>query len=255
MNEIDNPIGVFDSGTGGIGTLKEIVRLLPCEDFIYYGDTGNAPYGTKSADEVMRCIYAVLDKLTRRNIKALVIACNTATSVAAARLREELTIPVIGVEPALKPAAMARKKGSILVLATPVTLALPKFGQLMELYGEGAIPTPCPGLMELVEKKDAKGCHDYLENIFSQYDPKDLDAIVLGCTHYVFLRPMIRKMMPDHVLITDGNEGTARQLQRVLRCEGLERLTGKGTVEFLTSGTQEQLTVMKEFYLNDQIFG
>ena len=253
MSLKDNPIGVLDSGTGGVGTLKEIVRLLPCEDFIYYGDAGNAPYGTKSTDEVMHCVYRVLEQLTARNIKALVIACNTATSVAAAKLREELTIPVIGVEPALKPASMARGDGKILVLATPVTLSLPKFGQLMGLYGEGAIPIPCPGLMELVEKKDATGCRVYLEKIFSQYDPNDLDAIVLGCTHYVFLRSMIRKMLPMRVVITDGNEGTARQLQRVLRAHGLERMEGKGSIEFMTSGTEEQLSVMKEFFINDHI--
>lgn len=253
MNISEQPIGVLDSGTGGVGTLKEIVQLLPCEDFIYYGDAGNAPYGTKSTTEVMNCVDHVLKILLARNIKALVIACNTATSVAAAKLREELTIPVIGVEPALKPAAMARGNGKILVLATPVTLSLPKFGQLMELYGEGAIPIPCPGLMELVEKKDAQACRTYLENILSQYDPKDMDAVVLGCTHYVFLRSMIRDMLPEHVMITDGNEGTAKQLQRVLKAKGIERQTGKGTVEFMTSGTDEQLSVMKEFFANDHI--
>lgn len=253
MNMAENPIGVFDSGTGGISTLKEIVRLLPCEDIIYYGDTANAPYGTKSTDEVMQCVYRVLEKLNERNIKALVIACNTATSVAAAKLREELKIPVIGIEPALKPAALARKNGHILVLATPVTLSLPKFGQLMSLYGEWAIPTPCPGLMEMIEKKDTIGCRKYLEDIFSRYDPKDLDAVVLGCTHYVFLRPMLSQMLPEHVMITDGNEGTAKQLQRVLQANGLERETGNGTVEFMTSGTKEQLSVMKEFFINENI--
>lgn len=253
MTMAENPIGVFDSGTGGISTLKEIVRLLPCEDIIYYGDTANAPYGTKSTDEVMNCVYKIIQKFNERNIKALVIACNTATSVAAAKLRKELKIPVIGIEPALKPAAMVRKNGHILVLATPVTLSLPKFGQLMALYGEGAIPTPCPGLMELIEKKDTIECRKYLEEILSCYDSKDLDAVVLGCTHYVFLRPMLRQMLPEHVMITDGNEGTAKQLQRVLQSHDLERKNWNGMVEFMTSGTMEHLSVMKEFFMNDNI--
>ena len=115
MSEKRDPIGVFDSGLGGISTLGEMRKLLPGEHFIYYGDTGNAPYGTKPREEVVRCVRRVVDLLMKENIKALAIACNTATSAAAAQLRQELEIPVIGIEPALKPAHEIRKNGKITV--------------------------------------------------------------------------------------------------------------------------------------------
>ena len=134
MNQKRDPIGVLDSGVGGISTLREMVRELPDERFIYYGDMANAPYGTKSTEEVIGCVRNVVDKLTEQHIKALVIACNTATGAAAAVLREELTIPVVGMEPALKPAARMRKNGSVLVLATPLTLHQEKFENLSDAY-------------------------------------------------------------------------------------------------------------------------
>ena len=122
MNQKRDPVGVFDSGAGGISTLREMIRELPDERFIYFGDMANAPYGTKSTEEVVTCVRSVVGRLMEQNIKALVIACNTATGAAAAVLRDELTIPVVGMEPALKPASKARKNGSVLVLATPLTL-------------------------------------------------------------------------------------------------------------------------------------
>ena len=141
MNEDkDAPVGIFDSGVGGISVLREAVRALPHERYIYYGDTAYAPYGTKSADEVLTRVLAISDFLLARRIKALVIACNTATGVAAQALRERLQIPVIGMEPALKPASEMRLGGSILVMATPVTLSQPKFLRLMGQYGEGRLP-------------------------------------------------------------------------------------------------------------------
>ena len=168
MNQKCNPIGVFDSGIGGISTLKEMIRELPREHFIYYGDTANAPYGTKSTEEVIGCVRKVVEHLQEKQIKALVIACNTATGAAAAVLRKELTIPVIAMEPALKPASEKREGGSILVMATPLTLQMEKFNLLMKKYGEGAVRVPCPGLMELVEADDGEGALEYLKHLFSQ---------------------------------------------------------------------------------------
>ena len=196
MDQKCNPVGVFDSGIGGISTLKEMIRELPREHFIYYGDTANAPYGTKSTEEVIGCVRKVVEHLLEKQIKALVIACNTATGAAAAVLRKELTIPVIAMEPALKPASEKREGGSILVMATPLTLQMEKFNQLMRKYGEGAVRVPCPGLMELVETDDGEGALEYLKRLFSQFDLDKVDAVVLGCTHYVFLREMIRDLLP-----------------------------------------------------------
>lgn len=241
----ERPIGVFDSGVGGISTLKSMIRILPEERFLYYGDMKNAPYGTKTAEEVLQCVRGVVEKLQEQDIKALVIACNTATGAAAAALRAELTIPVIAMEPALKPAQEARRGGKVLVMATPLTLRQEKFERLMELYGEGAERVPCPGLMELVEADDEAGERAYLQRLFAGFDLDGVDAVVLGCTHYVFLKEMIRSMLPERIVITDGNEGTARQLRRVLEREGLRREEGPGSVTLQTSGTGEQLALME----------
>ena len=249
MDQKCNPVGVFDSGIGGISTLKEMIRELPREHFIYYGDTANAPYGTKSTDEVIGCVRKVVGHLQEKQIKALVIACNTATGAAAAVLRKELTIPVIAMEPALKPASEKRAGGSILVMATPLTLQMEKFNQLMRKYGEGAVRVPCPGLMELVEADDGEGALEYLKQLFSQFDLDKVDAVVLGCTHYVFLRDVIRDLLPEHIAITDGNAGTARQLKRVLARNGLLNEEGEGEIEFETSGTEKDLVLMRKLMI------
>ena len=235
MADCSSPIGVFDSGVGGIGTLAALRRELPDESFLFYGDTANAPYGTKSRDEVMGCINRIMAHLLEKDVKAVVIACNTATAVAAAELRERYDLPIIGIEPALKPASEVRREGSILVLATPMTLRLEKFRALYERYGEGAIPLPCPGLMELVEREANEEARQYLLELFSPYDLTQVDAVVLGCTHYVFLRPIMKDILPPTVSVLDGNEGTARQLRRVLTAKGLLG-GGPGSVTLETSG-------------------
>ena len=240
-----SPIGVFDSGVGGIGTLAALRRELPEEKFLFYGDTANAPYGTKSRDEVMGCINRIMEHLLAQDVKAVVIACNTATAVAAAELRARYDLPIIGIEPALKPASEMRKDGSILVLATPMTLKLEKFRALYARYGEGAIPLPCPGLMELVEREANDEARRYLLELFSPYDLTKVDAVVLGCTHYVFLRPLLKEILPAGVSVLDGNEGTARQLRRVLTAKELLS-DGPGSVTLETSGNPALvLPVMK----------
>lgn len=252
MNQKRDPIGVFDSGAGGISTLREMIRELPEERFIYFGDTANAPYGTKSTKEVIACVRGVVEHLIQQNIKALVIACNTATGAAAATLRKELDIPVVGMEPALKPASKVRKSGAVLVLATPLTLQQEKFENLMKQYGQGAVKVPCPGLMELVEADDEAGAKQYLQDLFTRYPAEKVDAVVLGCTHYVFLKDMIRSMLPERIAITDGNAGTARQLRRVLEQAGLLNGEGPGGVELETSGTERDIELMKKLLNNEQ---
>ena len=250
MNRKQDPVGVFDSGVGGISTLREMIRELPDERFIYYGDIAHAPYGTKSSEEVVACVRNVVDRLLGKKIKALVIACNTATGAAAATLRKELSIPVVGMEPALKPASEIRKDGSVLVLATPLTLQQEKFENLMKQYGQGAVKVPCPGLMELVEADDGEGALHYLQELFSRYPAEQVDAVVLGCTHYVFLKDMIRDLLPERIAITDGNAGTARQLRRVLARADLLNDEGPGCVEIETSGTERDLELMRKLLNN-----
>ena len=231
-----DPVGVFDSGVGGISVLAEMRRVLPKEDFLFYGDTAHAPYGTKRPEEVMGFVRGVMAHLTDSGVKAVVIACNTATSVAAEELRRTCAMPIIGMEPALKPAHELRHGGQILVLATPMTLRLPKFQRLMERYGEGVEPLPCPGLMDLVEQEDFARARRYLQEHFAPFDMGRVDAVVLGCTHYSFLRPVLRELLPENVPVLDGNQGTARQLARVLEARGLLNPGGAGSVTLETSG-------------------
>lgn len=233
----DLPIGVFDSGVGGISVLRVMRRILPNERFLYYGDNLNAPYGTRSEEEIRSLTSDSVRVLLNRGIKALVIACNTATSAAAEALRSSLTLPIIGMEPALKPAALKYEGGTILVMATPATLRQKKFQNLMQHYGAGVQMLPCAELVKFVERGeiDSPALSAYLAERFAPYRDRRVDAIVLGCTHYVFARSAIERLMPGAELF-DGNEGTARHLEEVLRSLDLLNPVGPGSVEFLTSG-------------------
>ena len=245
---MDRAIGVFDSGVGGLSVLAEARALLPAEDFVYYGDNGNAPYGEKSEGEIVALTLAAVNVLLGENIKALVIACNTATSAAASILRQRLDIPVIGMEPALKPAQELRHGGRILVMATPATLRLPKFDALMSLYGEGAVPVPVSGLVELIQSAETtpEEIERLVGRILEPYRREHIDAIVLGCTHYLFVRDLIAKVAGPEVKLVDGNLGTARQLKRLLENRGLLRVAGEGCVKMMTSGEKGRYLPLME---------
>ena len=221
------PIGIFDSGIGGITVLAKAIELLPGERFIYFGDSANAPYGEKDAETVRNLAMNVAKILLKKGIKALLVACNTATSVSIDYLRNNLPIPVIGMEPAVKPAVERSEATVAVVMATPLTLREKKFNLLMESYSDRAniIPIPCLGLVELIENGMWEGSelHDYLINIFSKTNINGITDIVLGCTHYIFVKSQIDKFFNNKVRIIDGNEGTVRQLKRVLISEGLNR--------------------------------
>ena len=235
----DRPVGMLDSGLGGISVLAQALRDLPREDYVYFGDTAHIPYGDKEPEEVLRLTRLGVDRLLDAGCKAIVIACNTATSVAAEQLRRELTLPVIGIEPALKPASLLPGEGQILVLATQVTLRLPKFQALMERYGDHAVPVPCSGLMECVEAGELEGrrVHDLLKSLLTPYLAEPVKAVVLGCTHYPFLRKAIAAFLPEGTPLIDGNAGTVRQLGRRLEAEDLQAPPDHqgGRVTFLSS--------------------
>jgi len=234
-------IGVLDSGVGGVSTLRELVKCMPTETFYYYGDSGNAPYGTKKEEEIRALTVRAAQILIDKGIKELVIACNTATSAAAAHLRKTLEIPVIGIEPAVKPAGEAVGDGVMLVMATPATIRQEKLRLLVERYGKNSILLPCPGLMEFAERMELESeeLDKYLEELFRPYREMRVDACVLGCTHYPFLKKAIGKALPGTKLF-DGNEGTARQARRVLEQRGILREEGPGEVYFFSSGDEKE---------------
>lgn len=241
MKNDKRPIAVLDSGVGGISVLKELVKQLPNENFIFFGDEKNAPYGTKSREEVAAVVFENAKFLFgEKNAKALVLACNTATGAAVAPLREKYhDVPIIGIEPEIKTAALQKGRPRVLVMATPLTLSQEKFISLEEKYRENADFTElaCPGLMELVEegKTDGDEMNGYLQNLFSSLENKDFDAIVLGCTHYPHAKNAISRFFPN-LPIFDGCRGTAAQTARRVSEEGLLKTDGeRGKVEFITS--------------------
>lgn len=239
------PIGVFDSGVGGISILRELVRLMPNENYIYFGDSANAPYGTKTLEQVVDLVCNDAEYLYNKGIKALVVACNTATSAGIGLLRKRYTeIPVIGIEPALKPAVLSAEHPTVLVMATPMTLREEKFRCLMQRFEEKAeiIPLPCPGLMEFVERGElqSEALEQYLYHLFAPYEK--VDAVVLGCTHYPFVRRTIQKVLGNETMLFDGGEGTARETRR--RLEELKLLNPsekQGNVIFENSAKEEVL--------------
>ena len=232
-------IGIFDSGVGGVSVLRDMARMLPHERFVYYGDNLNAPYGVKSEKEIRTLAMNVADVLLALHIKALVVACNTATSAAIIQLREQLSMPVIGMEPALKPASQMCRGGQVLVLATPVTLRENKFQRLLKSYESEAevLPLPCPGLVEMIEKGILEGpeLEALLKNLLREALSPPPDAVVLGCTHYPLVQRSIRKVIGSPVEIFQGGPGTARETGRRLEEAGLRRKDGKGRLEFRSS--------------------
>jgi glutamate racemase len=237
------PIGFFDSGLGGIGLLAHSVKALPNERFIYYGDSANAPYGTKSAEKVRSLTMDAASLMVNEGIKALVVACNTASGAAAAKLREIYDFPIIALEPALKVAEEHHLSGIIPVLATPLTLASVQYAKLHEKYGTHAVSLPCPGLMEFVEREelDSNDLYRYLKELFKPFEGSEIDAVVLGCTHYLFIRGAIQKSLPESVRIIDSNEGVTRQLQRKLEEYGLLRSdAATGGISIHSSGGPEK---------------
>ncbi len=237
-------IAVFDSGVGGISVLRELTKLLPGEDFLYFGDSANAPYGDKTTEEVRRLTLQNANMLLNRGVKALVIACNTATSAAIGDLRQRYPDAIIvGIEPALKLAADRFPNGNIGIMATQVTLREEKLTHLQERFPQVQVQRiPAPGLVELIEggRADSPETKALLQEILAPYVGK-LDALVLGCTHYPFAADAISAVLGEQTLLLDGGEGTARQTKRLLEQAGLLN-NGLGSVTMENSlGTPELL--------------
>lgn len=229
-------IAIFDSGVGGLSVLRELLKIMPNERYLYFGDSANAPYGSRPTQEVKALTLAAAEKLVARGIKALVIACNTATSAAIADLRARYPqLIVVGIEPALKLAVDTCPQGNIGIMATQVTLREKKFQALSQRVAQNCrlFPIPAPGLVELVEsgKADSPEMDALMEKLLSPYRGK-LNALVLGCTHYPFVKPVVAKILGEKTELFDGGEGTARHTRKCLEQAGLLNETdGSITIE------------------------
>ena len=246
-------IAVFDSGVGGISVLRHLVRVLPNERYLYFGDSANAPYGTKTKEDVKRLTFAAAEKLMERGIKALVVACNTATSAAINDLRAAYPdLIVIGIEPALKLAADTFPGGTLGVMATPMTLREEKFSLLMERFADSCLihKIPAPGLVELIEsgRADSAETDDLLTRLFATIGK--LDALVLGCTHYPFAAPSLKRVLGQDVALLDGGDGTARETRRRLAEKGLLR-EGEGQILIENSGDRPELLALSRQLLEE----
>ena len=220
------PIAVFDSGMGGVSVLRALRALMPNENYLYFGDSANAPYGVRSYEEILSLSRAAVTHLVGAGIKALVIGCNTVTSVAVKTLRaENPNLIIVATEPAVKPAALAKPGGTILVMATDATIHGDNFLALVHRYESEAkiVKCPCPGLMEFVERgeTDSENLRDYLRNKFEILNGERPDSVVLGCTHYPFVSSAIHAVLGEDVELFDPAPGIARQAKRQLDAEGL----------------------------------
>lgn len=244
--ENNNPIGLFDSGIGGTSIWKEIHELLPNEDTIYLADSKNAPYGQKSKDEIIALSIKNTEYLLNQNSKIIVVACNTATTNAIKELRAKYDVPFIGIEPAIKPAAVNSNSHVIGILATQGTLSSELFQQTAEKFQDTKIIEQIGhGLVPLIENGEMNSkemdllLHQYLEPMIAA----NIDYLVLGCSHYPYLIPQIKKILPKHIKIIDSGEAVARQTKSVLQEKvGLANKTDKGKSVFYTNSDPKVLT-------------
>ncbi|WP_276165576.1 glutamate racemase [Zobellia alginiliquefaciens] len=246
------PIGVFDSGVGGTSIWKEIQKLLPNEDTIYLADSKNAPYGEKSQEEILQLSIKNTELLLEKGCKLIVVACNTATTNAISNLRAQYKVPFIGIEPAIKPAALQSKSKTVGVLATKGTLASSLFHSTSENHANGIkiIEQEGTGLVPLIEsgKVATEETINLLNTYISPMLEQDMDHLVLGCTHYPYLIPTLKSILPDHVKIIDSGEAVARQVKAVLEKKDLLNTSNNSAIHELFTNINPQVL---ESFVND----
>lgn len=254
----DQPIGVFDSGVGGLSVLRALRTELPREDFVYFSDAGHAPYGERGDAYVAeRSLAIAVDLLAQHRIKALVIACNTATAAAVHRVRAQVNdLPVVGVEPALKPAAALTRTGHVAVLATRGTLASAKFEALHEsLRGQAQfVLQPCDGLAAAIENDDQAQIRALVRRYTTEVccfgtGAGEIDTVVLGCTHYPFAAPCLQEVLGPDIRLVETGEPVARQTRRLLQARGLLHPAGSGVVHWETTGDPQALRAAAQRWL------
>ena len=258
MEAAKQPIAVFDSGVGGISVLRALVDLMPNENYIYFGDSAHAPYGAKTLEEVRALTEMNVMHLLEAGAKAVVVACNTATSADISILRDRYPhIPMIGIEPAVKPAVLSRANARVLVMGTPMTIRQEKFQRLLKQYEKQGViyPLACPGLMEFVERGELTGERliRFLMELLAPYREHAVDCVVLGCTHYPFVADAIREVLGEDVMLFEGGPGTARETKRRLKQAGLlNTSTERGFVRFENSADTPEKRKLCQFLLNSK---
>lgn len=220
-----NPLGFFDSGVGGTSIWKEVISLLPKENTIYLADSLNAPYGEKPMEEIIALSVKNTEKLLAMGCKLIVVACNTATTNAISQLRKTYSIPFIGIEPAIKPAALSSRAKVVGILATRGTLSSELFHKTSEIYSRDIkiVEVIGQGLVPLIEegKQDSKEIRELLLHLLAPMLEAKIDYLVLGCSHYPYLLPVLKTIFPPEVTIIDSGEAVARQTKKIMEENGL----------------------------------
>jgi glutamate racemase len=251
------PIGVFDSGIGGLSVLRLLRAQLPAEQFIYLADQGHVPYGSRSAQEIIRFSQGITQFFLQLDAKAVVVACNTASAAALSLLRQEFALPFVGMEPAVKPAAQQTQSGKVGILATGGTFASARYARLTAKYAQGVSvwEDPCVGLVPEIEagRLDGPTVHQILQQALRPMLAAGIDTLVLGCTHYPFVLPVVQKIVGTAVTIIDPAPAVARQTGVVLRQHHLlADIAQVGSVRFMTTGAKEPYARQVQQLLNEQ---
>lgn len=243
LSAVEHPVGVLDSGVGGLSVLRHIRAELPHESLVYCADSRYTPYGARTPEEIRMRVLALATFLQEVGAKAIVVACNTATAAAVDDLRARCSVPVIGMEPAVKPAAAVTRRGVVGVLATVGTLQSAQFAALLEHHGQGiqVVTQACHGLVECIERGDldSGATRALVQRYVAPLLDQGADTLVLGCTHYPFVRPLIEAIAGPDVALVETGSAVARQLRRRLEAAGQVAPEGAGTIRFLTSGDPE----------------
>jgi glutamate racemase len=232
-------IGIFDSGVGGLTVLSTAMKIIPDAEYIYYADLDNVPYGTREKEDIRKMTYDAVEFLYGMRVEAVVIACNTATSTSVEHLRKSFNIPVIGMEPAVKPAIETSNTGKVIVMATELTLKEKKYKDLVSrLEGVSIVESlPMPELVEMAENFNFN--HDDVERLFNmkleKYKLEEYSAIVLGCTHFIYFKNVLERIVPGNISVIDGNLGTVNHLQKILQEKG-SGIKSCGSIEYYVSG-------------------
>jgi glutamate racemase len=257
LSQSTSPIGIFDSGVGGISVLRAIREQMPGESIVYFGDQGHIPYGPRSLEEIQSFSEAITRFLLEQGAKIIVVACNAASAAALKFLRGKFPdVPFVGMEPAVKPAAEYTHTGRVGVLATPATFQGALYASVVERFANGVelFQDTCPGLVQQIEQGNLEGeaTRKILENALRPMLEKNIDTVVLGCTHYPFVIPLIQRIAGENVRVIDPAPAVARQTGRLLEASGRRNSSGsKGRLRFYTSGDPDELRALLPMLLGE----
>lgn len=254
MNPRENPIGIFDSGAGGLSVLREIRNLMPHENMVYFGDQGHVPYGPRPMGQIQEFSEEITRSLLARSSKIIVVACNTASAAALTYLRQTFPqVQFVGMEPAVKPAAEKTQTGRVGVLATPATFQGALYASVVERFANGVelFQNTCNGLVQQIEMGNLNGAETrkILEDALHPMLEKNIDTVVLGCTHYPFVIPLIEEIVGEKVRVIDPAPAVARQAKRLLEAGGKLNQRG-GRVRYVTSGDAESVRSILKLLLD-----